>query len=87
MRALHQSPNQRAPSGPICASTGRKFLSVLRRRSSGICLPSAPFSVDHDSLAGVAGALVADIEPRHAVHVDDARVGELALDVLREIGE
>ena len=39
----------------------------------------------HDALAGVAGAFVADVKARHAVHVDDAGVDELALDVLRKL--
>ena len=31
-----QSPNQRAPSGPMCGSTGRKCLSVDFRRSNAV---------------------------------------------------
>ena len=55
--ALHQSPNHSAPSGPICGSTGRKFLSVLASRSSGTCRgwPRSFSALLHDAMPAVPG--------------------------------
>ena len=88
MSALHQSPNQmravradlRIDRPEILVGADEQIVGQLAWTLS---LPSAAGFISR--LPTKPGRLVVNLEPRHAVHVDDAAINELALHVVGKL--